>query len=167
MSGGGRLGTVARIPDPDEAEFVRRVPDEPIRSAEPGRHRARRSAMMLLYRSDLMKLDVDDAVAEFQDEHGEPLPEYGAELARGVAERLPQIDDEIRHHLDEWSLDRLGAVERAVLRLAMYELLAGTVPGAVVVDEAVELAKRYASPEAAKLVNGVLGGRLREAGGTA
>ena len=59
---------------------------------------------------------------------------------------------------------QLGAVERAVLRIAMWELVTGEVPPPVAIDEAVELAKRYATPEAAKLVNGVLAGWLREHG---
>jgi N utilization substance protein B len=92
------------------------------------------------------------------------MPEYGAKVVRGVIERQDEVDAAISGNLQEWSLERLGAVERAVLRIAMWELLSGEVPAPVAIDEAVELAKRYATPEAAKLVNGVLAGWLRTHG---
>jgi N utilization substance protein B len=152
---------VARTPDPNEAEFVRRVREPRAKSTEPGRHRARRSALMLLYRTDLVGGDVDAAIGTFEAEHGFEMPEYGAKVVRGVTERETEIDGEISAFLQEWSIERLGAVERSVLRIAMWELVSGEVPGPVAIDEAVELAKRYATPEAAKLVNGVLAGWLR------
>ncbi|MCZ4496347.1 MAG: nusB [Thermoleophilia bacterium] len=136
------------------------------KTTEPGRHRARRSAMMLLYRADLMDGDVEEAIAGFEGEHGFPMPHYGAKVVRGVAARSAEIDAEISARLKEWAIERLGAVERAVLRIAMFELLDGSTPGPVAIDEAVELSKRYATPEAAKLVNGVLGSWLREHGST-
>jgi N utilization substance protein B len=60
-----------------------------------------------------------------------------------------------------WTADRLGAVERSILRLATWELRGGEIPTAVIIDEAVELAKRYAGAEAAPFVNGVLGAIAR------
>lgn len=153
---------MARTPDPSEAEFVRRVREPRAKSSEPGRHRARRSAMMLLYRTDLVGGDVDDAIAAFEGEHGFPMPAYGITVVRGVAAREFELDEVISSYLVDWTIDRLGAVERAVLRIATWELVTGEVPGPVAIDEAVELSKRYATPEAAKLVNGVLAGWLRD-----
>ena len=121
--------------------------------------------MMLLYRSDLVGGDVDDAIARFEGEHGFEMPAYGALLLRGVSQREVELDAEIEHRLKDWTVSRLGAVERAVLRIAMFELVTGEVPGPVAIDEAVELSRRYATPEAAKLVNGVLASWLREHGG--
>ncbi len=155
---------MARTPDPSEAEFVRRVREPRPKSTEPGRHRARRSAMMLLYRTDLVGGDVEEAVAGFEGEHGFAMPEYAAQVVRGVTDRQAELDEAIGTHLQDWTVDRLGAVERAVLRIAMWELVTREVPAPVAIDEAVELAKRYATPEAAKLVNGVLAGWLREHG---
>lgn len=155
---------MARTPDPSEAEFVRRVREPRTKSVEPGRHRARRSAMMLLYRTDLVGGDVDAAIGAFEDEHGFTMPEYAALVVRGVTSREHELDEAIQAHLTDWTVDRLGAVERAVLRIAMWELVTGEVPPPVAIDEAVELAKRYATPEAAKLVNGALAGWLREHG---
>jgi N utilization substance protein B len=154
---------VARTPDPSEAEFVRRVREPRAAIREPGRHRARRSAMMLLYRADLVGGDVDEAVGAFEAEHGFPIPEYTEQVVRGVTERRAELDAVIDTYLEDWTVDRLGAVERAVLRVAMWELFErDDVPGPVAIDEAVELAKRYATPEAAKLINGVLASWLRD-----
>lgn len=126
-----------------------------------GRHRARRNAMMVLYKLDVMSGGVDEAVAAFQAEHGFDLPPYAAELVRQVTTTQDAVDERISRHLDAWTLDRLGAVERNILRIATCEIQHGLVPSEVAIDEAVELAKRYASPEAAKLVNGVLGSLVR------
>ena len=154
---------MARTPDPSEAEFVRRVREPRAASAEPGRHRARRSAMMVLYRTDLVGGDVDAAVAAFEGENGFAIPEYTEQVVRGVTERTEQLDTVIETYLEGWTVDRLGAVERAILRVAMWELFErDDVPGPVSIDEAVELAKRYATPEAAKLINGVLAAWLRD-----
>ena len=120
--------------------------------------------MMLLYRADLVGGDTEAAIAGFEGEHGFAMPEYGAKVVRGVLERADEVDAAISANLQEWSLERLGAVERSVLRIAMWELVSGEVPAPVAIDEAVELAKRYATPEAAKLVNGVLAGWLRTQG---
>lgn len=152
---------MARTPDPSDAEFVRRVREPRAKSAEPGRHRARRAAMMLLYRSDLVEGDLEAAMDTFEQDHETPLAEYSRELVRDVAARQGEFDEAISSHLDGWTVDRLGTVERSVLRISMSELHKGEVPHEVVIDEAVELAKRYASPDAAKLVNGVLGGWVR------
>lgn len=121
--------------------------------------------MMVLYKLDLVgpeegastNASVDAAIASFATEHGFALPEYAGSLVRGVCSHLGAIDRSIEQYLTDWRLDRLGAVERAILRIGMFELESVDVPAEVAIDQAVELAKRYASPEAAKLVNGVLG----------
>lgn len=138
-------------------------------SSGTGRHRARRNAMMVLYKLDLVgpedgaagDASVGAAIESFEREHGFALPDYAAQLVRGVCSTLGTVDRTIESHLTDWRLDRLGAVERAILRIGMFELTGDNVPREVAIDEAVELAKRYASPEAAKLVNGVLGAWVR------
>jgi N utilization substance protein B len=137
-----------------------------------GRHRARRNAMMVLYKLDLVGPEenaagadsVEQAISAFATEHGFELPPYAGALVRGVCADIGHIDRVLDAYLTDWRLERLGAVERAILRIGMLELLSRDVPAEVAIDEAVELAKRYASPEAAKLVNGVLGAWLREHG---
>ena len=88
--------------------------------------------------------------------------EFAAALAAAVAERAEQLDRRITETSDEWPADRLGTLERNVLRIGVYELEERTVPREVAINEAVVLAKRYASDDAAKLVNGILGRIARD-----
>jgi N utilization substance protein B len=120
-----------------------------------GRHAARRTALVLLYQWDVT---------------GQPLAslyegdvdEYARELAEAVVAEAPALDEKITASAEGWTADRLGAIERNVLRIGIYELESGNVPPEVAVDEAVELSKRYASDEAGRLINGILGRILRE-----
>ena len=80
-----------------------------------------------------------------------------SQLAEAIAERAPALDERITAASDAWSADRLGTLERNVLRIGVYELEEGTVPAEVAINEAVVLAKRYATEDAARLVNGILG----------
>jgi N utilization substance protein B len=91
------------------------------------------------------------------------VDEYTRQLAGAVTERAEELDARITSASDDWTADRLGAVERNVLRVALEELDEGAVPVEVVLDEAVTLAKRYASEDAGRLVNGILGKLVREA----
>jgi N utilization substance protein B len=90
------------------------------------------------------------------------VDDYTRQLTGAVAERSTELDARITSASDDWTADRLGAVERNVLRVALEELDEGDVPVEVVLDEAVTLAKRYASEDAARLVNGILGKLVRE-----
>jgi N utilization substance protein B len=90
------------------------------------------------------------------------VDDYTRQLAEAVSERAVELDERITSASDDWTADRLGAVERNVLRVALEELDEGAVPVEVVLDEAVRLAKRYASEDAARLVNGILGKLVRE-----
>jgi len=120
-----------------------------------GRRSARRQAVFALYRQDLLRLSPEEALAGLIEGEGGT---YAASLLQGTNERLKVIDMSLQQHLSGWSLERLGVLERSILRIAAYELLfESTVPPAVVIDEAVVLAKRYCSTEASALVNGVLG----------
>jgi transcription antitermination protein NusB len=120
-----------------------------------GRRSARRQAVFILYQQDLLQLGAEEAIARAG---GATVDEYTAALVRGVDGRRTEIDGALEQHIERWSLQRLGVLERAILRLAAYELLwEPEVPSAVVIDEAVESAKRFCSDEAGSLVNGVLG----------
>jgi len=87
---------------------------------------------------------------------------WALELAEGVRTSTADLDVRITEAARDWSADRLGAVERNILRIALYELDRGEVPLEVVIDEAVTLAKRYATADAGRLVNGILGRVARE-----
>ncbi len=120
-----------------------------------GRRAARRTTLFLLYQWDLTGQPL---AALYEGE----IDEFSRELAESVAAEAEELDRAINAALDSWTSDRLGVLERNVLRIGVFELVHGTVPVEVAISEAVNLAKRYASDEAAKLVNGVLGGVARE-----
>jgi N utilization substance protein B len=117
---------------------------------------ARRDALFVLYQWDV----TGQPLASL---HEGDLDPYARELAGGVATEAPELDARINAASSEWSADRLGALERNILRIALWELEREDVPLEVVIDEAVSLAKRYASEEAGRLVNGILGRVAREA----
>lgn len=130
-----------------------------------GRHQARKRAVDLLFEAEARGLspaevvDVRSALADAKPEVA-PVHPYTETVARGVAEQIPHIDDLISSHLQGWTLDRLPAVDRAILRVAVWELLyadAGDVPEQVAVDEAVQLAKELSTDDSPGFVNGVLG----------
>ncbi|PYI55051.1 transcription antitermination factor NusB [Paenibacillus flagellatus] len=88
---------------------------------------------------------------------------YLTDLVEGTYARREQIDKTLSVYLTGWKVDRLSKVDRQILRLAAYEMLFGTeVPPKVVVNEAIELAKRFGSDESGKFVNGVLGKMIKE-----
>jgi N utilization substance protein B len=120
------------------------------------RREARRTAVVLLYQWDVSGRPLGSLY------EGEVDP-YARELAEGVFERAAALDRRVTEASTGWPADRLGALERNVLRVALLELERGEVPVEVVLDEAVRLAKRYASDDAARLVNGILGRIVREA----
>lgn len=128
-----------------------------------GRHQARKRAVDLLFEAEARGLspaeivDVRTALADANPDVA-PLYPYTAAAARGVGEHTAHIDDLISSHLQGWTLDRLPAVDRAILRVAVWELLyADDVPEPVAVDEAVQLAKELSTDDSPGFVNGVLG----------
>ena len=118
-----------------------------------GRRQARRQALFLLYQWDL----TGQPLASLFD--GDP-DEFAAQLATAVAAQAPTLDTRVTRASEGWPADRLGTLERNILRIGAYELEEETVPAEVAINEAVLLAKRYATEDAARLVNGILG-RLR------
>ncbi|HXR10664.1 MAG TPA: transcription antitermination factor NusB, partial [Gaiellaceae bacterium] len=124
-------------------------------STQISRREARRAAVFLLYQWDVTETPLGSL---FEGE----VDEYTRRVAEAVAAHAPELDARITAASDEWTADRLGAVERNVLRVAIEELDAAEVPYEVVLDEAVTLAKRYASDDAGRLVNGILGRIVRE-----
>ncbi len=125
------------------------------------RTKARKRAVDVLYEADVRG---GDRLAVLQDRIGTgnpPVPEHTIRLVEGVAQHADRIDELISRHAANWSLERLPDVDRAILRMATFELLwADDVPDAVVIDEAVELAKALSTDESPAYVNGVLGAIL-------
>jgi transcription antitermination protein NusB len=120
-----------------------------------GRRAARRTALILLYQWDV----TGQAIASLYE--GD-VDDYARSLADKVVERHEELDGRITEAADEWTADRLGALERNILRLAIVELDEEGVPVEVAIDEAVTLAKRYSSEDAGRLVNGILGRIVQE-----
>jgi N utilization substance protein B len=123
---------------------------------ELSRRAGRRTAVFLVYQWDV----TGQPTASLYE--GE-VDAFARETAEAVVATAPELDARITEAAEGWPADRLGAVERSILRVAVHELEAGVVPVEVVIDEAVRLAKRYASEDAARLVNGILGRIAREA----
>jgi N utilization substance protein B len=120
-----------------------------------GRRASRRSALFLLYQWDVTGQPL---ASLFEGD----VDEYASEVAEAVTAHADELDARITAASEGWTAERLGAVERNVLRIAVQELDGEDVPDDVAINEAVELAKRYASDDAARLVNGILGRIARE-----
>jgi N utilization substance protein B len=120
-----------------------------------GRRAARRTALVLLYQWDVTGQELASLF------EGEVDP-YGRGLAEAVVADHEELDRRITEAADEWTADRLGALERNILRMAIHELDGGEVPVEVAINEAVALAKRYSSEDAGRLVNGILGRIVKE-----
>jgi N utilization substance protein B len=120
-----------------------------------GRRAARRTALFLLYQWDV----TGQPLASLYE--GE-VDRFARETAEAVVAEAGDYDRRITEAAEGWTADRLGAIERNILRVALHELDGEEVPDEVAIDEAVNLAKRYATDDAARLVNGILGRIVRE-----
>ena len=121
------------------------------------RSKARKRALDVLYESELRSTDPTETLATRLAQADPPIPEYAVELVEGVLAHRAQIDELISNNATDWSLDRMPAVDRNVVRLGAYELLyRDDVPDRVAIDEAVELAKSLSTDESPKFVNGLL-----------
>ena len=122
------------------------------------RHQARTAVVGLLYAYDLG----NENIAKFSDEILEEdkirnkQREFSHQLFDGTVENLAMIDEELKKHLNEWDYDSIGKVEKAILRLGAYEILVAKTDRAIIINEAVELAKELADEKAPKFINGVL-----------
>lgn len=134
----------------------------------PARRRSRQRALQVLYQWDARKQSIDEALNSFyatlysaEDAPGRPSeqPEPDAfmeSLARGTAARFAELDDLIAKRAENWRLERMPIVDRNILRMAVFEMRdLGTAP-AIVIDEALEIARRYSEEEALPFINGVL-----------
>jgi len=140
------------IDDVDEGDSVPGAMGE-LGGVPGGRHEARERAMHLLYEAEQKRLDVGVLLAELP-----VAPDaFAVELLEGVAASQPEIDEIISANAKGWTLHRMPALDRAVLRLATYELAhRPDVPTGAVINEAVELAKTYSTADSGRFVNGIL-----------
>jgi transcription antitermination protein NusB len=123
----------------------------------PARSKARKRALDILFEAELRGEPVLDVLAERIAMASPPVSAYAAELVRGVAAHQPRIDELISKYAEGWTLDRMPAVDRNVLRIGAYELLwAPDVPDAVAISEAVLLSRDLSTEASPTFVNGLL-----------
>ena len=136
----------------------------------PARHRSRQRALQVLFLWDQRRQGIDDAIASFYDtlagEEGQPRsPDsdpFMEQLVRGASESAPEIDRRIAGKSEHWRLERMPAVDRNILRLAVYEMSELETPRAVVIDEALELARQFSGDASVSFINGVLDAVTRD-----
>jgi len=136
------------------------------------RRRSREHALQILYQWDMRKQPIDDSIDAFYNslysEESPVRPErdpFLEDLVRGTVDKSGEIDALISSHAEHWRIERMPAVDRNILRLAIFELRHTATPPAVVIDEALELARRFSNEESVHFVNGVLDAVHREAAG--
>jgi transcription antitermination protein NusB len=123
----------------------------------PARTKARKRALDVLFEAEQRGLDPLQLLSERQAAADPPVPGYAADLVRGVMANRERLDELISTYTQSWPLERMPAVDRAVLRLGAYELLfVDEVPDAVALSEAVGLARQLSTDESPQFVNGLL-----------
>ena len=128
------------------------------------RSKARKRAVDLLYEGDLRSVDPALVLRERLAAADPPVNEYTVDVVEGIGSQRERIDEILSQYSEGWTLERMPPLDRAILRLGVYELLwREDVPSAVVIDEAVELAKTLSTDESPRFVNGVLARVLRDA----
>lgn len=134
------------------------------------RHRSRKRALQVLFEWDMRREPVDRAISHYyetlysEEIEKQPKPDrFMEELVRGTVENVETIDKRIEAKAEHWRLERMAAVDRNILRLAIYELGAKAVPAAIIIDEALELARQFSGDESLPFINGVLDAVSRDA----
>ena len=132
-------------------------------SEQSARHRARHAALQMLYQWEVGRAGVHEAIAtywparEAEERLEEPHEEFANRLVRGTISRVEEIDRMLVERARNWRVERMAVLDRLVLRLAVYELLAEPdTPARVIINEAIELARAYSGEEAVGFVNGIL-----------
>ena len=128
----------------------------------PARSKARKRALDLLYEAELRGEPVLELLGQRAAEASPPVVPYAAQLVRGVQEHRERIDELLAAHAEDWTLDRMPAVDRNILRIGAYELLwADDVPDGVAISEAVQLARSLSTEASPAFVNGLLARLLK------
>jgi len=124
------------------------------------RRRARQRALQILFLWDARHQPVEEAIDAYYDSlFWDQPPErdpFVRSLVEGTVEHLSEVDEQICKHAEHWRMERMPAVDRNILRMAVYEMTQGDTPAAVTIDEALELARKFSGEESVQFVNGVL-----------
>ena len=136
-----------------------------------GRHRAREAALQMLYQWEVGRASAHEAIATYwpsrepSEALSQDLQTFANALVRGTIERVEEIDKLLAARTHNWRVERMAVIERLVLRMAVFELLAaGETPPKVVINEALELTRTFSGDEAVAFVNGVLDGIRKDLG---
>jgi len=130
----------------------------------PSRHKSRERALQVLFQADVRRQTPEDAIRGFygssllteEDEEPPGSDPFMEQLVSGAMARMVDIDKRISGHSEHWRLERMPLVDRNILRMAVYEMSEVGTPAPVVIDEALELARRFSSEESVAFINGVL-----------
>jgi N utilization substance protein B len=120
---------------------------------------ARECALQMLYEFDVGKNSENEILGTFwqMNDHPDKVGDFANELFEGTVKRLDEIDAVIQQHAKNWRIGRMAVVDRNILRLAVFEFLSGNqTPETVVINEALEIARKYSTQESALFVNGIL-----------
>jgi N utilization substance protein B len=124
------------------------------------RRKAREYALQMLFQWDITHDNIDQVAATFfqnQEEETPAVADFARALVTGTVEHVEDIDRLIQRHADNWRLDRMAVVDRNVLRMATQEFLYGKeTPRTVVINEAIEIARRFSTQESPQFINGIL-----------
>ena len=127
------------------------------------RHKSRERSLQVLYQWDLLGHSIDTSIESYYECLSSPeearapsADPFMGELVRGVVGRVKEIDSSIVRHSEHWRIERMPAMDRNILRLAIFEMISGISPAAIAIDEALQLAKRYSGDESIPFINGVL-----------
>jgi N utilization substance protein B len=120
--------------------------------------KSREFAMQMLFQWDMSQQDTKKLEAKFwrSAKAADGTRAFANKLFEGAVQEATTLDELITKHADNWRFERLSSIDRAILRLGIYELLFAATPGKVVLNEAVDLAKKFSSEEASGFVNGIL-----------
>ncbi len=134
------------------------------------RHRSRKRALQVLFEWDLRREPIDRAICNYyetlysEEQEKKPKPDkFMEELARGTAAQAVEIDKQIETKAANWRLERMAAVDRNILRMAVYELSLNQLPAPIIIDEALELARQFSNHESISFINGVLDAVYKQA----
>lgn len=124
------------------------------------RRKARELALQMLFQWEVGKHSPEEVVATFRRDHdpGEETSKFALALFQGTVNEIAALDERVRTQSQNWRVERMAVVDRNVLRMAVYELLHLDTPPAVVINEALEIVRRFSGEEGVEFVNGVLDG---------
>jgi len=127
------------------------------------RRKARESALQMMFAADVDRDEPEVLTTDFWNELGdqsfdEKTRAFANNLVHGALNNLPTVDDRIRSRAEHWRIERMAIVDRNILRIAVYEFLYEDTPRTVVINEALEIARRFSTFEATQFINGILDG---------